>query len=60
MAIEINRHASGRRSNIVFGLCQAADAVVRVGSLGFLSTTWVLDYAKAQAKRRLQRATSAR
>jgi acetaldehyde dehydrogenase (acetylating) len=53
--IQVNRHPDGRISNIVFGLCHLADGIVRAGSLGFLHTTFPLDYARYVAKRRFQR-----
>lgn len=52
--IEINKHPSGRISNIGFGLCSIADGLIRVFSLGFLHSTFALDYARNQARRRFQ------
>lgn len=51
MGIEINKHRSGRWSNVAFGVCELLDAAVRILSLGFLHTTWVFDYARWQVKR---------
>jgi hypothetical protein len=50
--IQINKNPDGRISNIVFGLCHIVDGIVRAGSLGFLHTTFPLDYARYTAKRR--------
>lgn len=54
MAIEINKHPSGRLNNIHFGLCAIADGLVRVLSFGFLHSTFTLDQARNVAKRRLE------
>lgn len=54
MAIERNKHISGRISNIHFGLCQIADGLVRVLSFGFLHSTFTLDQARNAARKRLE------
>lgn len=40
--IERNRHPAGRLYNVLFGLCQVADGLVRVASLGYLHTRLTL------------------
>lgn len=53
--IERNRHPAGRRSNVVFGLCQCADGLVRIFSLGYLHTRFCINYARRQAKRKFDK-----
>ena len=48
--IERNRHPTGRLSNVLFGLCQTADGLVRIVSLGYLHTRLPLEYTKRQTK----------
>ena len=53
--IERNRHPAGRLYNIGFGLCQVADGLTRVLSLGFLRTRFALTWAKHSARRAFER-----
>jgi hypothetical protein len=52
--IERNKNLSGPMSNVVFGLCCIMDGLIRVLSLGRLSTSMPLDYARNQARERLE------
>jgi len=52
--IQRNRNAAGRWGNMVFGLAQLADGVVRVLSLGFLHTRLPLNVSRWQALRSFQ------
>lgn len=49
MIVERNHHPAGRGWNMLFGLAQIADGLVRVGSLGFLHTRLSLIVARRQA-----------
>ncbi len=53
--IEINKHPSGRLSNIGFGFCSIGDGLIRVLSFGFLHSRFTLEYARRQAKKNLER-----
>lgn len=55
--IILNKHKAGKLSNTIFGLMLLIDAVVRVGSLGFLCTTLPLWYSKRQAKMYINKET---
>lgn len=48
--IQRNKHAAGRFANIIFGLANVVDGLVRAGSLGMLHTTLPLKVSKYQAK----------
>jgi hypothetical protein len=48
--IEINKNPAGRVSNILFGFCSIGDGLVRVLSLGFLHSTFALNYSRRQAR----------
>jgi hypothetical protein len=52
--IERNRHPSGRLWNLLFGLAQATDGLVRVLSLGFLHTRLPLVVSRSQASRSIR------
>ena len=52
--IQRNRNAAGRWGNMVFGLAQLADGVVRVLSLGFLHTRLPVNVSRWQALRSFQ------
>lgn len=49
MKIERNRHPGGRFCNVIFGLCQITDGLIRTLSAGFLHSTAPLDWARLQA-----------
>jgi hypothetical protein len=51
--IQRNRHFAGRINNTHFGLCQVADGLVRVLSLGFLHSTFTLDQTRNLAFKQL-------
>jgi len=55
MKIERNRHKLGRINNIHFGLCQVADGLVRICSLGFLHSTFTLDQTRNSALKCLKK-----
>jgi hypothetical protein len=57
--IQRNRHASGRLGNMLFGVAQIADGIVRLLSLGFLHTRVPLELSRLQAKRVIERMRSA-
>ena len=52
--IERDQHPTGRLGNMAFGVCHLIDGLVRILSFGFLHTTLTLDWAKRDAKRRLE------
>lgn len=52
--IQRNKHSAGRLSNVVFGLAQIGDGLVRVLSLGFAHSTFSMDVARRQALRAIQ------
>lgn len=54
--IERNRHPAGRSGNVLFGLAQIGDGLVRVLSFGFLHSTLALTVSRQQAKSMIQRA----
>lgn len=47
--IERNKRAAGRLSNMLFGVANILDGIVRIGSLGFLRTRFPITVAKNQA-----------
>ena len=49
--IERNLHPTGRLGNMLFGLAEITDGIVRVLSLGFLHTTLMVDLTRWQAQR---------
>ena len=50
MSINHYRSPSGYLSNVVFGLCEVCDGLVRILSLGYACTTLTLDYSRRQAR----------
>ena len=60
MKIQRNKNPAGRISNIGFGLCSIADGLTRVVSLGFLHSTFTLDYSRRQARMHIQKLKAAR
>lgn len=50
------RSPSGLIGNIVFGFSCIGDGLVRVISLGHLSTTWPLSVSRRQAKTAIKKA----
>lgn len=55
IGIELNKHPAGRISNIVFGICQIADGLVRICSFGFAHSRWTLNFSKWQARRSINK-----
>jgi hypothetical protein len=55
--IEINKHPNGRISNLMYGLCSIGDGLVRVLSVGFLRSSFTIDYARYTAKQRINKVT---
>jgi hypothetical protein len=53
--IQVNKHPTGRLSNIGFGFMQLGDGIIRILSLGFLHSQFTLEYARRQAKRRIMK-----
>ncbi len=53
--IERNKNAAGRRANMLFGIANILDGLVRVLSAGFLHTRIPLELAKSNAKRHIKR-----
>ena len=48
--IERNFHPIGRVGNVVFGLAQVGDGLVRILSLGFLHTRFALNVSRRHAR----------
>jgi len=46
-----NKNRAGRASNVVFGMLEVLDGLVRVCSLGFLHTALLTNYSRRQARR---------
>lgn len=44
--IERNRNPAGKLFNLLFGLCEVADGLIRVASLGYLHSRFALDMSK--------------
>lgn len=53
--IELNRNPAGKMSNIIFGLGEVVDGLIRVASLGFLHTTITVSISRWQAKSHINR-----
>ena len=53
--IERNRNPAGKRYNILFGLCEIADGLIRVASLGYLHSLFALEVSKRAVKSHLTR-----
>lgn len=43
------------RNNFVYRLVQLAEALVGIATLGFYNPTWVLDYSRDRAHRKIWR-----
>lgn len=52
--IERNLNAAGRRANVLFGLVEVIDGLVRVLSLGFCHTRLCLVVTRWQVRRAFQ------
>ena len=51
----LNKNPSGKLSTVVMGVCQIVDGLVRILSLGYLSTRLPLDYASFSIKRHFEK-----
>lgn len=52
--IHQNKHPSGRFGNILFGLCEVIDGVVRVMSAGYAHTNLLCFVTRYQARKMLK------
>lgn len=55
MMIERNRNPAGRLYNLLFGLCEIVDGIIRVVSLGYLHSRFALDMSKRAVKAHITR-----
>ena len=53
--IERNRNPAGKLFNILFGLSEIADGLIRVASLGYLHSLFALEVSKRAFKSHLTR-----
>lgn len=53
--IERNRHPAGRLFNILFGLCEIADGLIRVASLGYLHSRLTLTLSRRATEKHIAR-----
>lgn len=53
--IERNRNPAGKVFNLLFGLCEIADGLIRVVSLGYLHSRFALDMSKRAVKTHIAR-----
>lgn len=51
--IERNRNPAGKLYNLLFGLCEVADGLIRVASLGYLHSRFTLDISKRAAAKHI-------
>lgn len=51
--IERNRNPAGKRYNLLFGLCEVADGLIRVASLGYLHSRLTLNISKRAAAKHI-------
>ena len=49
--IERNRNPAGRLFNMLFGLCEVADGLIRVASLGYLHSRLTLALSRRAAEK---------
>ena len=52
--IQRDLNPAGRLWNLIFGLAQIADGIIRVVSLGFLHTRFCLTVSREQSRRAIQ------
>ena len=52
--VERNLNAAGRRANVLFGVAELMDGLVRILSLGFLHTRLTLIVSRWQIRRAFQ------
>lgn len=55
--IRRNVYPNGKLGNVLFGFCNIGDGLVRILSLGFLMSSFALEYAKSQARRKFNERT---
>lgn len=53
--IERNRNPAGALYNLLFGLCEIADGIIRVTSLGYLHSRFALEMSKRAVKSHIAR-----
>lgn len=53
--IERNRNPAGKLFNLLFGLSEIADGLIRVVSLGYLHSRFALEVSKRAVKRHIAR-----
>ncbi len=53
--IERNHHPAGRAFNMLFGVCQVADGLIRVVSLGYLHTRLTSTVARKATEKLISR-----
>lgn len=51
MKFFLNKNPQGKVTNLVFGLAEIIDGLIRLFSLGFVATTAPLDVSRQAAKR---------
>lgn len=51
--IKINRNPAGKLFNLLFGLSEIADGLIRVASLGYLHSRFALEVSKRAVKRHI-------
>lgn len=53
--IQFNRNPAGRLFNLLFGLSEIADGLIRVASLGYLHSRFALEVSKRAVKSHIAR-----
>ncbi len=51
LMVERDRHPAGKLFNMLFGVCEIADGLIRVVSLGYLRSTLPLTVARSAAEK---------
>ena len=57
--VERNRHPAGKLFNMLFGVCQVADGLIRLVSLGYLHTRLPATAARKAAEKLISRQKAA-
>ena len=57
--VERNRHPAGRAYNLLFGLCQVVDGLIRIVSLGYLHTRLTLNVSRKATEKLIYRRKAA-
>ena len=55
MMIERNHNPAGRLYNLLFGLCEIVDGLIRVTSLGYLHSRLTLELSRRTAEKHIAR-----